>query len=84
LAEIREALEGMPHDRQATAAEWARVAAKWSETLQKRIDTLVRLKDSLESCIGCGCLTLGECPLRNPEDQLGRGKAGPVLLDLPA
>lgn len=81
LAEIGEALAAVPHDRKPTAAEWAKVSRRWADALQERIDTLSRLKANLESCIGCGCLSLGECPLRNPDDELGKDNAGPVLLE---
>ncbi|MDB5773870.1 MAG: putative transcriptional regulator, MerR family [Herbaspirillum sp.] len=81
LAEIGEALAAIPPDRKPTAAEWTQVSARWAEALQQRIDTLVRLKNNLESCIGCGCLSLGECPLRNPEDNLGKEHSGAVLLE---
>lgn len=81
LAEIGKALAAIPHESKPTAAQWARVSAQWAEGLQQRIDTLSRLKSSLESCIGCGCLSLGECPLRNPEDDLGREHSGAVLLE---
>jgi MerR family redox-sensitive transcriptional activator SoxR len=81
LAEIGEALAAIPHDRKPTAAEWAQVSARWAEALQQRIDMLLRLKDNLESCIGCGCLSLGECPLRNPEDSLGKEHSGAVLIE---
>lgn len=81
LAEIGEALAGIPHDRAPTAAEWAAFSADWALALQQRIDGLVRLKNSLQSCIGCGCLSLTECPLRNTDDRLGRQRTGAVLLD---
>ncbi|TCG06638.1 hypothetical protein BZM27_24900 [Paraburkholderia steynii] len=81
LVEIGAALAAIPHDRKPTAAEWAQVSARWHEALQQRIDTLLRLKTNLESCIGCSCLSLGECPLRNPEDNLGNGYSGAVLLE---
>ncbi|CAD6557302.1 Redox-sensitive transcriptional activator SoxR [Paraburkholderia kirstenboschensis] len=81
LVEIGAALAAIPHDRKPTAAEWAQVSASWNEALQQRIDALLRLKTNLESCIGCGCLSLGECPLRNPEDHLGERHSGAVLLE---
>ncbi|MDB5821735.1 MAG: soxR [Herminiimonas sp.] len=80
LAEIGQALAAIPHDRKPTALEWAQVSASWAEALQQRIDMLLRLKNKLESCIGCGCLSLSECPLRNPEDNLGIKQSGAVLL----
>lgn len=81
LAEVGEALASIPHDRSPSAEEWRTVSAAWATALQQRIDTLVQLKNDLESCIGCGCLSLDDCPLRNAEDHLGKGQAGPVLLE---
>jgi MerR family transcriptional regulator, redox-sensitive transcriptional activator SoxR len=81
LAEVGEALAVLPHDRKPTAAEWTQVSTKWADVLQQRIDTLVHLKSDLESCIGCGCLSLGECPLVNTNDHLGEEQSGPVLLE---
>lgn len=81
LAEVGQALASIPHDRSPTAAEWRAVSAAWAGALQERIDTLVQLKNDLESCIGCGCLSLDDCPLRNPDDHLGKGHAGAVLLE---
>ncbi|HVO46015.1 MAG TPA: hypothetical protein VMT29_06725, partial [Steroidobacteraceae bacterium] len=49
--------------------------------LSERIDKLVRLRDSLNECIGCGCLSLKVCPLRNPMDALAERGPGPQLLD---
>jgi MerR family redox-sensitive transcriptional activator SoxR len=81
LAVVGEALAAIPHDMKPTAAQWAQVSARWTDVLQQRIDMLLRLKNNLESCIGCGCLSLGECPLRNPEDSLGKEQSGAVLLE---
>ncbi|WP_425497453.1 transcriptional regulator [Paraburkholderia fynbosensis] len=74
-------MSAIPHDRKPTTAEWAQVSARWNEALQQRIDALLRLQTNLESCIGCGCLSLDECPLRNPEDNLGKGSSGAVLIE---
>ncbi|WP_367613883.1 hypothetical protein [Halomonas sp. THAF12] len=46
----------------------------------ERIQTLTRLRDELDRCIGCGCLSLTDCPLRNPDDTLGQQGAGPQIL----
>ncbi|MFJ4142926.1 redox-sensitive transcriptional activator SoxR [Pseudomonas sp. NPDC089734] len=81
LAEIREALAPIPDDRQPSAQEWAEVSRKWADSLRERIERLTHLQRNLESCIGCGCLTLGGCPLRNPEDMLSQGASGAVLFE---
>ena len=81
LAAIREALKALPTDRSVTAADWKRMSRNWKALLDQRIDKLMRLRDQLETCIGCGCLSLKECPLRNPRDMLSAEGAGPRLLD---
>ena len=81
LAEIKAALEPIPHDRKASAKEWETVSKVWASSLKQRIAQLTQLSESLEGCIGCGCLTMGECPLLNPEDALGEAKSGPILFE---
>jgi len=81
LADIAEALAHLPQDRPPSRDDWAALSAAWKADLDARIQRLTRLRDQLGDCIGCGCLSLGACPLRNPEDALGREGAGPRLLD---
>lgn len=80
LAQIREALDGLPGDKVATKADWARLSSRWRRDLDERIDQLERLRDQLDSCIGCGCLSLKSCALYNPYDELGRSGPGPHRL----
>lgn len=80
LAAIRDALTLLPEGHAPTAKDWARLSAKWREDLDERIATLTRLRDQLNDCIGCGCLSLKCCPLRNPGDELSRQGPGPHLL----
>ena len=49
--------------------------------LDERMAQLKRLRDTLDDCIGCGCLSVKSCPLHNPWDELGKQGAGPRLLD---
>jgi MerR family redox-sensitive transcriptional activator SoxR len=81
LAEIREALSALPDHRTPTAADWRRLSARWRAKLDARIRTLMRLRDALDGCIGCGCLSIKDCPLRNPWDVLSEEGPGPRLLD---
>lgn len=80
LAEIREALESLPDERTPTAADWKQLSEKWKADLDARIAHLTELRDQLGDCIGCGCLSVEACPLRNPWDELGERGAGPRLL----
>ncbi len=81
LAAIREALQTLPNGRTPTAEDWQKLSSQWRGELNERIGRLVRLRDQLDGCIGCGCLSLRDCPLRNPWDRLGEQGAGARLLD---
>ena len=81
LATIRAALRSLPQGRTPTAADWKRLAAHWRADLDRRIALLMRLRGQLDDCIGCGCLSLKVCHLRNPWDKLGAQGPGPRRLD---
>lgn len=81
LAAIRGALDSLPPDRVPNAADWRKLSQSWRDELDARIATLVRLRDRLDGCIGCGCLSLAQCPLRNPDDHLAEQGPGPALLE---
>ncbi|MBZ9937637.1 redox-sensitive transcriptional activator SoxR [Mesorhizobium sp. BR1-1-16] len=68
LAQIKARLEKLPRERPVTLAEWAALATDWRAELDERITLLTRLRDQLTGCIGCGCLSTADCPLRNPGD----------------
>jgi MerR family transcriptional regulator, redox-sensitive transcriptional activator SoxR len=68
LAEVRAALDTLPEGRPPTARDWARLSRGWRNRLDEQIAALVQLRDGLDSCIGCGCLSLGRCALSNPGD----------------
>ena len=77
LASIREALDTLPDGRTPTTADWARLSRRWRAELDARIDQLTRLRDQLDGCIGCGCLSIKACPLRNAQDALAQTGPGP-------
>jgi len=79
LAEIASALAALPNDHTPTAEDWQRLSARWRDDLSQRIDEMVRLRDQLDGCIGCGCMSLKECPLRNRQDYLADAGPGPHL-----
>ena len=81
LAEIREILDTLPHDRAVSARNWAALSRRWKASLDDRIARLTALRDGLGQCIGCGCLSLDKCWLRNPDDELAAKGAGPQLLN---
>lgn len=80
LDEIRQALAGLPDRRTPTREDWARLSRGWRDRLDARIAALTRLRDSLSSCIGCGCLSLKVCRIYNPEDAARALGAGPRYL----
>ena len=71
LAAIRAALQTLPDGRAPTRADWTRLSNSWREELDERIAQLEKLRDTLDDCIGCGCLSIDRCRLRNPLDTLG-------------
>lgn len=83
LEEIKETLSGIQAGAKITADEWAEISSRWREGINERIKRLERLRDELDRCIGCGCLSLSDCPLRNPEDVLGADGPGPQILERP-
>ena len=81
LASVRAALDSLPKGRTPTDRDWRRLSARWHADLDGRIARLTRLRDQLTGCIGCGCLSMKECPLRNPWDELAEEGPGPHLLE---
>jgi MerR family redox-sensitive transcriptional activator SoxR len=77
LSEIREMLVDVPDDHHVTAREWRKLADSWRPELDERIRTLERLRDQLDSCIGCGCLSMDKCALANPADRVAARGPGP-------
>jgi MerR family redox-sensitive transcriptional activator SoxR len=85
LEDIRTALDGLPNQRTPTRSDWVRLSAAWRPVLDHRIDCMMRLRDRLSSCIGCGCLSLKSCALYNPNDGAQLRGTGPryLLGDVP-
>lgn len=80
LEEIREALSALPDQRIPTISDWGRLSNACRPMLDRRIDSLTRLRDRLTSCIGCGCLSLEACALYNPKDAAQARGDGPRYL----
>ena len=83
LSEIKTALANLPANRTPDTQDWEVLAAHWKKDLDSRIAHLQKLRDSLTGCIGCGCLSMKNCPIYNADDKLAKKGPGPVLLDLP-
>ena len=81
LASINQAFATLPDNRTPTQKDWKKLSASWKSELDQRIAYLERLRDSLTGCIGCGCLSMKNCPIYNDDDVLGKDNSGPVILD---
>ncbi|MEE9389243.1 MAG: redox-sensitive transcriptional activator SoxR [Paracoccaceae bacterium] len=68
LAEIQELFSGLPANRTPNKADWTRIGRGFRASIDDRISRLTNLRDKLDGCIGCGCLSLRNCALYNPQD----------------
>ena len=82
LASISRVFALLPDKRTPPAAEWGSLATRWKEELDDRIARRSQLKDKLKDCIGCGCLSIEMCQMRNPSDELRKHGPGPQLLEI--
>ncbi len=80
LPEIRDVLSGLPGNRTPTPKDWQKISIDLRSHLDQRIETLTRLRDNLDGCIGCGCLSLPKCALYNPDDRARSYGSGPRYL----
>ena len=80
LAEIASALDSLPEGRTPTRQDWNLLSSAWRDDLDRRISQLRKLRDGLSDCIGCGCMSIDKCPLRNREDRLAGEGSGPRRL----
>jgi MerR family transcriptional regulator, redox-sensitive transcriptional activator SoxR len=80
LDEIGEALATLPESRTPTKADWQRLSRTWRPRLDEQIRRIELLRDRLDGCIGCGCLSLKSCALTNAGDWAAAEGPGPVLL----
>jgi MerR family transcriptional regulator, redox-sensitive transcriptional activator SoxR len=81
LDEIQAALATLPDGRTPNKADWTRLSRNWRPRIDAQIERLERLRDRLDSCIGCGCLSLRTCSLSNPGDEVAARGPGAVFLD---
>jgi MerR family redox-sensitive transcriptional activator SoxR len=80
LDEVSEALSTLPETRQPSNSDWERLSKKWTQSLEDKIIGMQRLKNYMDTCIGCGCLSLKNCKLFNKDDQVASRGAGPRYL----
>ena len=80
LPEIRGFLKALPGGRTPTKQDWAELSEGFREHLDQRIATLTAMRDKLDGCIGCGCLSLEACKLYNPGDEAAQKGQGPRFL----
>jgi MerR family transcriptional regulator, redox-sensitive transcriptional activator SoxR len=83
LDEIAATLAELPGGRVPTRADWARLSRSWRPRLDAQIAALESLRDGLDSCIGCGCLSLKRCGISNPADVAALGGPGAAYLPQP-
>lgn len=80
LADIEAALATLPATAAPSRADWERLSSAWRDELDERMAQLKKLRDTLDDCIGCGCLSIDRCRLRNPLDKLAAQGPGPQRL----
>ena len=76
LGEIAEALDSLPSQRTPTRGDWNELSSRWLPRIDEQIAALEVLRDRLDGCIGCGCLSLDTCELYNHGDRASRRGAG--------
>jgi len=81
LAAIKDAFASLPDRRTPTMKDWEKLSSAWQIELNGRIAYLQRLRDTLTGCIGCGCLSMKNCPIYNQDDKLAVEGSGPVILE---
>ncbi len=80
IAQIQQQLAKLPDQRAPTKADWTKISKDFAGALDAKIETLTRLKENLDGCIGCGCLSLTKCKLYNPHDRAAKNGPGPRFL----
>jgi MerR family redox-sensitive transcriptional activator SoxR len=81
LNEVAEALATLPNGRTPTKSDWHRLSRAWRPRLDDQLRRIELLRDRLDGCIGCGCLSLKSCALTNPGDAVSSYGTGAVLLE---
>lgn len=77
IEEIAAELAELPHGRTPTQVDWERISRHFRKEIDRRIALLERTRETLDSCIGCGCLSLRTCGLYNRDDRMAANGPGP-------
>ncbi len=77
IEQIKDVMAALPEGRTPTKADWSKISRTFRKTLDERIAMMERMRDRLDGCIGCGCLSLKACNLYNPDDKAYRLGVGP-------
>src|ERR1700691_872036 len=80
LGQIEAELATLPKGRPPTREDWQGISLRVRGALDEKIAMLERMRERLDGCIGCGCLSLDRCALYNPEDRAARAGPGPRFL----
>ena len=81
IEEIKQTMAALPEGRTPTKADWTKISRSFRKTLDDRIALMERMRDRLDGCIGCGCLSMEKCPLYNPDDRLSKNGVGPRAIE---
>lgn len=76
LQQVHDAFSVLPKQQVASKKDWVKMSRSWQQQLDQKIISLLHLRNQLDQCIGCGCLSLQQCPLRNPDDQFAKQSTG--------
>ena len=80
LEDIKHAMRHLPATESPSTKDWKQLSKQWRSELDKRIIAMTELRDQLDECIGCGCLSIKVCKLRNPDDKAAKDGPGPNFL----
>ena len=77
LPQIKSEMDQLPQGRTPTKRDWARISRSFGKVLDQRIEAMQALRQRLDGCIGCGCLSLKSCALYNANDRAAAKGTGP-------
>lgn len=81
LAEIAQAFNALPDKRTPDKDDWQNLSLQWHQQLTEKINAMTKLRDYMDGCIGCGCLSMKSCPLYNCDDHLSKEGIGAVIIN---